>query len=139
MLESLNGLVVKIWKEELVTEDEEAGGYFQVLEQPEEWRNCHTSVIAKGDWTVSIINAPAINVESGTIYIRGAMPHRDNKIAGFPFSLYDEIVSFLRSVGCVVVGKYCDEDDHDYIPIEACGFVYQICRKCQKQQEEEVA
>ena len=30
----------------------------------------------------------------------------------------------------------CPESQHDYVPIEACGFVYQICRKCQKQQEE---
>ena len=26
-------------------------------------------------------------------------------------------------------------DQHDYVPIEACGFTYQICRKCQHQKE----
>ena len=38
----------------------------------------------------------------------------------------------------IVLSVECNEQDHEFIPIEACGFVYQICRKCQKQQEEVV-
>ena len=133
-------LKVKLWKDA-------TSGFIQILEQPEEWRGINThnksindSNIFKGSngWFIASRGRLAIDVESSEVIIifLNGNSHDDGNVVSFKAEYYYEVLATLREFGCIIEGDECSENQHDYVPIEACGFVYQICRKCQKQQEE---
>jgi hypothetical protein len=130
-------LKVKLWKDDRY-------GYFQVLEQPEEWRGVgweYDGFISEGRrYKILSRGCPSIGYfywGSGMcIFLRGNDKDLDLNVFNFDIETYNTVLEILREFGCRIEGNECPDNEHDYVPIEACGFTTHFCRKCKKQKEE---